>query len=234
MKERIIVIVSSHLSEEENSEFKKHVSNTIGVPHETFTYINQNQYSLSEVYNIAINDHHSDNAIMIFCHNDIVFETKDWGKKILNHFNRNDYQIIGVAGVTELHEHGCWWLTKNRDHMNTTKMIGIVNHDNGIRKWETRYSEPHFGIKPVILVDGLFIAVDTSNIEHKFDESYKGFHYYDISFCIPNYLDGCNVGVITDVRITHKSIGVTNQEWEKNRLQFINEYKDELPIYLEE
>ena len=56
---------------------------------------------------------------------------------------------------------------------------------------------------------------------------------YDVSFCFPNYLDGCNVGVMTDIRITHKSIGQTNQQWEENRKQFAEEYKSELPIEVE-
>ena len=33
--------------------------------------------------------------------------------------------------------------------------------------------------------------------------------------------------------ITHKSIGQTNQDWEINRLQFIEQYKNELPIKVE-
>lgn len=233
MKKRIIVVFSSHLSNDENVKFINHVNNTIGVPHETYVYENQNQYSLTEVYNKAITEHHADDAIMVFCHNDIIFETKDWGKKLLNHFNKSDYQIIGVAGATELNAHGCWWLNE-KGQMNLSKMIGIVNHQNELRKWESMYSRPHFGVKSTVIVDGLFIAVDTSNIEHKFDESYKGFHYYDISFCFPNYLDGCNIGVITNIRITHKSVGETNQQWEENRIQFINQYKDELPIEVNE
>jgi len=32
-----------------------------------------------------------------------------------------------------------------------------------------------------------------------------------------------------DFKITHKSIGMTNDEWEKNRLQFAEKYKDKLP-----
>lgn len=233
MKKRIVVIFSSHLSAHENDIFIQHINDTCGVPHSVFCTVNHNQFSLPEVYNNAISSHSSEDAVMVFCHNDIEFDTPNWGKILLNHFNNKNYQIIGVAGATELHKHGCWWNTEKRDQMNFSKMIGIVNHDNGIRKWESRYSEPKFGVTDVLLVDGLFIAVDTEDIEHKFDESYKGFHMYDVSFCFPNYLDGCNIGVVTDIRITHKSIGQTNQEWELNRQQFAEEYKNELPIKVE-
>jgi GT2 family glycosyltransferase len=76
------------------------------------------------------------------------------------------------------------------------------------------------------------MAIDCNNIVHKFDEEFKGFHFYEISMVIPNYLDGCNIGVTTSIRILHKSIGMTNQEWENSRIQFANKYKDELPLSL--
>lgn len=234
-KTKIIVVFSSHKDEEYNNNFIQHINDTIGVPRETYCYPNFNEYSLSEVYNNAIKNHAKEDAIMVFCHNDIEFETKDWGKKLLLHFNnkQNQYQIIGVAGVEEIHEHGCWWLEKDGKTMNMSKMIGIVNHDNGIRKWASEYSAKFKGVRPTVLIDGLFMAVDTSDIEHQFDEKYKGFHFYDVAFCIPNYLDGCNIGVITDIRITHKSIGQTDQNWELSRQQFADEYNHELPIIVE-
>ena len=234
MKKRVIIVFSSHLTTYENDQFIQHINDTCGVPHSVHCYTNHNQYSLPEVYNKAISTHSSKDAVMVFCHNDIEFDTPNWGKILLKHFNnpKNNYQIIGVAGATELNEHGTWWLDKS-NQMNFSKMMGIVNHDNGIRKWESRYSEPVFGVIDVLLVDGLFIAVDTEDVEHKFDEKYKGFHMYDVSFCFPNYLDGCNIGVITDIRITHKSIGQTNDQWELNRQQFAEEYKNELPIKVE-
>lgn len=236
MKKTINLVYSSHLSIEENEKFEKHVSDTCGVHVSIHGYPNFNEFSLPEIYNKAISEINKKDSITVFCHNDIEFDTPNWGKILLKHFNRTspqyNYQILGVAGATELNSHGCWWLDKS-NKMNTTKMVGIVNHFNGIRKWESRYSEPRFGVSEVLLVDGLFMAVDLDKIEHKFDESYKGFHMYDVSFCFPNYLDGCNIGVITDIRITHKSIGQTNQQWEENRIQFAEEYKSELPMKIE-
>lgn len=237
MKKRINLVYSSHLSLEENERFEKHVNDTCGVPVSIFGYPNFNEYSLPEVYNRAIREVDSSQAITVFCHNDISFDTKEWGKKLLKHFNNpnNPYQIIGVAGATELYDHACWWLKPDRSEMNFAKMIGIVNHVNGVgRKFESRYSNEFVGVKPVLLIDGLFMAVDTDEIENQFDENYKGFHFYDVSFCIPNYLDGCNIGVITDIRITHMSVGQTNDQWELARQQFAEQYKSELPLIVEE
>ena len=43
---------------------------------------------------------------------------------------------------------------------------------------------------------------------------------YDVDFCFSNYLSGTKIGVCTDIKITHLSIGKTNDEWEKNRVIF--------------
>jgi GT2 family glycosyltransferase len=36
-----------------------------------------------------------------------------------------------------------------------------------------------------------------------------------------------------DIRITHKSIGMTNEEWDNNRKQFVEKYKENLPYNIE-
>jgi len=225
MKNRIAVIFSSHLDDEANQKFTTHLADTAGVKNLSITcYHNFNQYSLPEIYNKGIAEHNTENTIMVFCHNDITIRTKNWGKMLLTKFNNSNFQIIGVAGTTYLAENGVWWTDRS-------KMCGIVEHTDGFKTWVNEYAPPKAGYtKPVVLVDGLFIAADCNNLEHLWDEEFRGFHMYDISFCIPNYLDGCNIGVTTDIRILHQSIGMTNDQWEVNRLQFVEKYKDELPI----
>ena len=44
---------------------------------------------------------------------------------------------------------------------------------------------------------------------------------YDLPFCLENYLEGVKVGICTNIRITHKVIGQTNQQWEDNRQKFV-------------
>lgn len=223
MKNNIVVVFSSHLSEEENQNFIKHIDDTIGVKHKTLCYPNHNQYSLAQIYNNAIENHKEKNSIFVMCHNDIIMKTKNWGKILLTKFNNTDYDILGVAGSTYLPESGQWWEDR-------TKMKGIVEHTNGINNWVSEYSKPSINITDVILIDGLFMVFNPDTIIHEFDESYNGFHFYDLAFCIPNYLDGCNIGVTTSIRILHKSIGATNQQWELNRQQFAEHWNDELPL----
>ena len=222
---KINIIYSSHLDYIHDSRFEQNVKNTIGCNYNIFRYENKNQYSLTEIYNKGLNEHSEDNTIIVFCHNDITFDTKNWGLLLLSKFNNTNYDIIGLAGTDLLLESGRWWESREN-------LFGIVNHQNEFRKWSTEFSSPLKNIKDVVVVDGLFLAVNPNSIESKFDENFKGFHFYEIDFCTQNYLDGCNIGVTTDIRVTHKSVGMTNDQWEQNRLQFIEKYKDELPIYI--
>lgn len=225
MKNNIVVIFSSHRSEEFNNDFITHIGATIGVRHKVVCYPNFNQYSLSQIYNQAIEDHYEPNSIFVVCHNDIWFKTLNWGKQLVGKFNNIGFDIIGIAGSTYLPESGKWW-------DNPSKMLGIVEHSNGISEWVSAYSKEIYSVKDVVLIDGLFMSFDPDTIIHRFDESYKGFHFYDLSFCVPNYLDGCNIGVTTSIRVLHQSIGETNQEWENNRIQFVKQWADELPLVI--
>jgi len=225
-KNSVVVVFSSHLGEEKNQEFINHIHKTIGCVHGVIRYENYNEFSLPELYNKALKENSKDNTIMVFCHPDIKVKTKNWGRVLLNHFNNSEYGIIGLAGTTYLGASGMWWEDKKT-------MFGIVNHTDGEREWESRFSPPIQGIQPVVTVDGVFVAVDPGKLEHGFDEKYGKFHFYDLGFCVPNYLDGVDLGVISSIRIVHSSVGITNEDWEVNRIKFAEEYKDELPIALE-
>ena len=165
---------------------------------------NNGEFSLSEVYNDLINK--SENDIIVLLHDDIYFDSKNWASKVLNYFKRNpDYGILGVAGSTSLPSSGKWW-------EDFSKLKGIVNHEHEGKKWESKYSASLGNqLDNVLLVDGLFLAINKKNIKKNFNKDVKGFHFYDVDFSFRNYLEGVKIGVMYDVRITHKSIGMTNE-----------------------
>ena len=189
---------------------------------EVIEKINNGDKSLSQVYNEILSE--SKTNLVLFIHDDIYFDTTSWYYKLIKHFENENYGIIGLAGATILPNSGQWWEKRN-------KMIGVVNHESGGKKWTSKYSE-EFGnkIKETVLVDGVFIAVDKTKIKNNFVEEFSGFHFYDLPFCVENYLNGVKIGVITNIRITHKSIGMTNQQWEDNRKLFVEKYKNNFPI----
>ena len=57
---------------------------------------------------------------------------------------------------------------------------------------------------------------------------------YDIDFCLANYLDGnTKIGVTTNIRIAHNSIGELKPEWYENRDMINEKYGKYFPIDIE-
>ena len=208
-----------------NPEFVEYLKKSSGFKKvQVIEKINNGEKSLSQVYNEILTE--SENDIVVLCHDDIYFDTPSWYYKIVKHFEKTDFGILGVAGTTDLSETGQWWDPKKRKNM-----VGIVNHENGGKKWESKYSEnSNNSVIPTIIVDGLFIAINKKRLNSGFIEEFEGFHFYDLSFCLENFLKGTKVGVITNIRITHRSIGMTNEQWEQNRIKFVEKYKTNLPV----
>lgn len=224
----MITIVYSTRKKDE--AYYKRIQDTCGVKDpQILCYQNDNEYSLTEIYNIGLAAAKFD--VVLFIHDDLLFEAgSNWGEKMLNHFTTSKYAILGKAGTTFLTENCTWWADQGA-------MVGRVRHQmlhpqtGKILKWESEYSGS-FGkhITPVTVVDGLLFGVHKYRILEIFDESLKGFHFYEIDFCIANFLKGVPIGVVFDFPLTHKSIGETNEQWEENRRQTADKYAGQLPI----
>ena len=212
-----------YCTREKNPKHYEHLRKSSGIRNglEIIEIVNNGE-SLTKCYNEGLKQ--ASNDIVVFCHDDILFNKDGWGKNLITLFNNSDYGILGIAGTTNLHESGRWWTDKS-------KMVGIVKHSHNGKTWESRYSGnfPKEIIESAT-VDGLFFAVHKNRIKHEFDESVKGFHFYEIDFCFRNKLSGVKIGVIFDIKLTHKSIGETNEEWEINRKLFIDKFKNDLPF----
>ena len=217
------MITIGYSTRENNEKYVDYLKKTCGIKNvEVIQKVNNGEKSLSQVYNEIIDE--STNDIIIFCHDDLEFDTSNWGKRIIKHFEKSDFGILGVAGTTEIPKSGMWWEDKR-------KMIGIVNHKHEGKKWESKYSKSWGDdISESCIVDGLFIAIDKTKIKERFDESVEGFHFYDVYFSVKNFLGGVKIGVIFNVRLTHLSIGQTNESWEEKRHVFSTEYEDKLPL----
>ena len=187
--------------------------------------VNPNGISLTKIYNEILDESEFD--IVVLCHDDIYFEKNYWGKRLTEHFEKKDgWGILGVAGTTFYPSSGRWWEINS-------EMVGQVWHEHNGKKWLSEYNKS-FGGKVIetVIVDGLFISIKKSKIQKRFNEEVEGFHFYDTTFCLENFLSDVKIGTVSNVNITHKSIGMTNEEWEKNRLKFVENFKESLPIKL--
>lgn len=217
----VSIVISTRKKDE---DYITHVKKAFSHPkNEILVYENNGEYSLSEIYNKGLKE--SENDIVVFIHDDLIIESKNLAAKIIKLFEKNkEYGIIGIAGTDKLTS-GMWW--ENRENM-----FGVVSHvQNGIRH-TNKYSQKIYNevLKEVVVVDGLFIMVHKNRLKNDFNEQFKKFHFYDLPFCVDNFLNGVKIGVTTKIDVTHKSIGMTNKDWERNKLFFEALYEKSFPL----
>jgi hypothetical protein len=207
-----------------DDEYLKHVEKMFSHPKtEILIYENDGVNSLTEIYNIGLKE--SKNDIVVFMHDDLILETPNMTPKIVKLFEKHpEYGIIGIAGTDKLTS-GRWW--DNRENM-----FGVVGHIHEGKRHVNHYSKGVFNdvLKDVVIVDGLFFMVRKSLLKKEFNEDFKGFHFYDIPFCVENKFEGVKIGLTTKIGITHKSVGITNKQWEKNKLLFEALFEKQLPL----
>ena len=222
----ITIIYSTHKDSEYNNKFRQHLLQTVGLKDaQILEYVNHNEHSLSELYNKGIKESKYD--IVVCCHNDIKLE-KNWGKKLLEDFsNSPEFGVIGKAGSCYFPESGVYW-----ERMGQTMVGQVYHHPEGSKKWVNNYSSKLPHLIPVVTIDGLFISFDKTKIKHNFDETIGKFHFYDHSFCLPNYLDGVKIGVTSSFEIIHQSVGQPNQEFFDSKIKFLEKWGHKLPLDL--
>lgn len=206
-----------------NPQHKEHLIKSSGLhKHVEVIEIINNGESLTHAYNRGLKQAKYD--IVVFCHDDLTIETKQWGNKLVKLFDKNpEYGIIGVAGSKNMPVSGQWWENRN-------KMYGRVAHTHEGKTWLSAYSDDlGQNLEEVVVVDGVWFAVHKNRIKKTFNEKVEGFHFYDVTFSFENFLQGVKVGVTTVVRVNHQSIGMTNEAWEKNRADFSETFQAHLP-----
>jgi hypothetical protein len=220
-KETVSVVISTKKIDESYGE---HVRKMFSQPDtEILMYENDGQMSLTQVYNKGLKE--SVNDLVVFMHDDLILETSNMTPKIVKLFEKHfEYGIIGIAGTDKLTS-GMWW--QNRENM-----FGVVGHIHEGKRHVNHYSKGVFNdvLKDVVIVDGLFFVVRKSLLKKEFNEQFEGFHFYDISFCVENQFEGVKIGLTTKFGVTHKSVGMTNKQWEKNKLLFEALFEKRLPL----
>jgi hypothetical protein len=221
----ITVVVSSRLEGEDANDFIEQVRKTCGCPAHVIFATNDGSVGLSELYGGMLINEQITSDIIVFCHDDIEFLKEGWGSEVLRLFKEHpDYGIIGVAGSAQFDERGAWW--------NYPKKYGQVLHKHDGKSWLTAFSPLlDKDLEEVCVIDGLFMAFNRRRVSKNFDAEIGGFNMYDIDVCLANYIDGkTKIGVTTNIRLAHRSIGELKEEWYTNRDKIIKKYKRYFPI----
>lgn len=223
MVSEITVVVCSRENEEAKKDLIENIQATCGYNVHIMFLVNNGGTSLTNIYSDMLKK--SRNDIIVFMHDDIEYLRPNWGLEVVKLFDQNkDYGIIGVAGSAEFDSNAAWWQYK--------KIYGQVLHRHDGKSWLTAFSPLlDKDLQEVCVVDGLFFAVDRRRITKDFDTSFQGFNFYEIDFCLANFLDGkTKIGVTTNIRIAHSSVGETKPNWFENREKLNKKYEGVFPI----
>lgn len=212
MESNIAIVLCSKKTNEEIKPFIEHIKETCGCDAHVYFIHNPEGVSLSRIYADMTVSKDIVEKVIVFIHDDIEFLRKGWGAEVLRQFNEHeDYGIIGVAGSAQFDQGGAWW--------NYEKKFGQVLHRAEGKTWLTTFSPLLTkDLQDVVVIDGLFMAIHKERISENFNRDLLSFDFYDIYFCLSNYLSGkCKIGVTTNIRIAHNSIGKLRDSWYKNR-----------------
>lgn len=200
------IIISSYQSLYLNS-LTENIKETIGIiTYEIIAINNPNLYSISEVYNKGVARSKYDN--LLFIHEDIFFNTLNWGEILLDYLNNKEVGVVGVAGNTYLPNTPLGWsglyecISINLIQSNKNKDIikkYLLNNDKQARS-----------------LDGVFLSCRKEvALKFKFEEKIKGFHCYD--FIFSNRVANNYRNVVTSkILITHYSTGKRDNKWMEN------------------
>ena len=200
----ISIIISSY-QDKFYSALEKSIAKTIGVAYEIIKIDNPNIMGLCEAYNKGASKSQYD--FLLFIHEDVIFHTKNWGNLLINHLQKENIGVIGVAGSNYVPKAPIGWhLPDNR--FNFLNLIQNNKSTTNPKLFSNIITPKH-----VFAIDGVFMALKKSiYLDYFFDESLKGFHGYDLDFSLRIAQKYQNL-VVNDILIEHFSIGNPDLEW---------------------
>jgi hypothetical protein len=223
----MISIVICSISKKLREELAVNIEKTIGVEFEVIIIDNSEaNYSICKVYNIGAGKARF--PYLCFVHEDIIFETRDWGIKFLSHLQNPETGLIGVAGSSYKASVPSSWSCPQ-----SQATTHVVQYGHGDDQSPVHVQPENISKKPyeAVVVDGLFFGTRKDVWElHTFDEELlKGFHGYDIDFSL-QVTRTHKVYVVYDIVINHFSPGNQTQSWLDNAVLISRKWKSYLPL----
>jgi len=146
------------------------------------------QPKLAESYNLL--GSMSDADILLFVHDDVIFLSNGWDKKIEDAI-RLGFNVVGVVG-SQKYEGGLIF-DAGRQY-SSGKLAYLQDGKRRVKLMANRCE-----IEPVKVVDGLFMAVAADHFKKTgFDWQFDGLFYYDVDLCLRS---NC---AVADILVSHE------------------------------
>ena len=215
-KSMISIIISSY-KQSYFEQVSADVAATIGVPYEIIKIENPGLYSITQAYNMGGAKAQYD--ILCFMHEDIRFQTLNWGEKLISHFNEDaELGLVGIAGTLAKTSFPTGWM----HHIPHYNKVHIVQHEpNGEKIPNSTRTGANLDF--VKALDGVFLATRRAIWQEiRFSEKLTGFHVYDIDFSM-RVGQHYKVAVTYDILIEHFSKGSFNDDWFTSTISYHND-----------
>jgi len=201
----ISIIISSYLPDY-FSALENNISDSIGLPYEIIKIDNPGLMGICEVYNRGAKKAKYEH--LLFMHEDVLFHTHDWGKKLVGHLSTDKTGIIGVAGSSYVPTAPSSW-TVSEKYNSVHILQGNKEKKDAFLIRTTRQNR-----NEVFAIDGVFMAIKRENYrKFRFNEKMlKGFHGYDLDFSLRVSEQFQNY-VVDDILIEHFSRGNLDKTW---------------------
>lgn len=200
------------------NQLSKNISTTIGKEYEIISFNNLTiNWDIAKVYNYCAKKAKYEN--LIFCHEDILFNTNNWGEKINLLLKNDNIGLVGICGAIYKSSAPAPWVAIPSKYYRSN--LKDYNYRGELS--EKRYEE-------VAVIDGCFISCkwDKWN-KNKFNEDdVKGFHLYDID--ISNKFRNFTNIVTYEISITHLSLGKFDKKWFLESLRYHTLKKKDFPL----
>jgi len=220
----MISVVFCSIDSASTESIERHYRTLLGdEPHEIIAI--RDARSLAEGFNRGLD--RSSGNVVIFSHDDIQFlDPAPWRATLKAHLA--DVDLVGVAGTSRL-VYASW------ARAGPPYTFGqVCELDGRVAPFRVLIcSVPTPLIRCMQAVDGLFMAVRRGVAEQvRFDEqTFDGFHCYDIDFSYSAHLAGFRVAVAADLPVLHRSPGNFDQAWEHYAKRFMEKHGERLPSF---
>lgn len=228
----MISVVICSVSDAFARQVRENIDATIGVEWEPIIISNNiSPKSITQVYNSGASM--ATNDLICFVHEDVLFQTPNWGGKISEYFTKDrDLGLVGVAGSKYKSKTPSGWYTG----ISEFDCCNITHQDRNNQLQRIHFNPvPGSQMQPAVVLDGVFLCCRKAVWEQiRFDEDLlKEFHLYDLDFSL-RVSEKYKVIVTFEVDILHLVKGMHyGDSWLKNTLIWHRNIRHRLPACID-
>ena len=173
--------------------------------------------SLAGAYNGALA--RARGEAIVFVHDDVEVLSPGLDDLLARALARAD--VVGIAGTRRLAGPTIGWAGQR-------EMCGwLVHGSSDSAAWDFSALALRAGLAAGMQgLDGCFLAARTAAARATgFDaDTFDGFHFYDLDFCLRAHRAGLTVAVDTDILVAHASRGKLGPAWEAQAQRFVSKF----------